>query len=105
MADLGTWYTLYVFRFFSWEITVDFSFAFLRTNPFWKEVYPKRKEFSPNESKVFPFRLYPISERKQNHVDRIACPKVYQFPKTIPMYQTDTFFPQYGPFKNALHSK
>ena len=33
----------------------DFLFAFLRTDPFWKRVYSKRKEFAPKGSKFLPF--------------------------------------------------
>ena len=39
-------------------VKIDFA-------PFWKEVYPKRKEFAPPGSKFFPFRVDPFSEGTQ----------------------------------------
>ena len=34
--------------------------------PFWKEVFPKRKETDPKCEKFFPFRIDPFSEGRQN---------------------------------------
>ena len=45
--------------------TCGFQFVFLHTNPFWKRVYSKRKEFAPQGSKFFPFRVDAISEERQ----------------------------------------
>ena len=39
---------------------------------FWKVVYAKRKKLLPMRSKLFPFRVDPLSEWQQNDFDRIA---------------------------------
>ena len=48
----------------------DLLFAFQYIQSFWKDVYSKRKEFAPNGSKFFPFRVGPFSEGRQNSFDR-----------------------------------
>ena len=49
-------------------------------NPFWKGVYSKRKEFAPNGSKFFPFRVDPFSGRSQKQFWQLPPLKVYPFP-------------------------
>ena len=49
-------------------------FVFLQPNPFWKRIYTKRKEFAPNGSKFFPFRVDLTSKWKQITFDRITQP-------------------------------
>ena len=45
------------------------------SDPFWKVVYSKRKEFAPMGSKVFPFRVDPISEGRKNSILTVASPE------------------------------
>ena len=46
--------------------------AFMHITPLLKIVYSKRKEFAPNESKFFSFRVDPFSEESQNNFDTVT---------------------------------
>ena len=48
---------VYVVFFTKKDDFCDFLFVFLHIKPLQKGVYSKRKEFAPNGSKFFPFRV------------------------------------------------
>ena len=62
----------------------NFLFAFQCISVFLKEVYSKRKEFAPNGSKFFPFKVDPFSEGRQNSLRKLPPLKVY-FSPSVPM--------------------
>ena len=59
-------------------------------SPFWKGIFSKRKEFAPNGSKFFPFRVDPFSEEnwcieskeevKKRLLSLYKLQKMYQVP-------------------------
>ena len=61
---------------YTWEMTMWLTVLLsCTTNPVWKEVYAKRKEFAPKGSKFFPFRVDPFLERRKKQSDRVATPE------------------------------
>ena len=51
--------------FFARENFCDFLFAFLYNKSLVRRGFSKRKEFAPEQSKFFPFRVDPFSESRQ----------------------------------------
>ena len=50
----------------------DFTFTFLHTKSLLKWVFSDTKEFAPKGKKFILFKVYPFSEGRQNHFDRVV---------------------------------
>ena len=61
----------------------EFLFALKHTKALLKGFYPKRKEFAPNGSELFPPRIGQFSEGRQNDLSRIASLESVPVPLTF----------------------
>ena len=84
--DIQTYYHFYTFSFSTFRgldtfgkfsailykgyNVCNFPLASCTKSLFWKEVYYKRKVFSPEKSKLFLFRVYSFSKARQNSFHR-----------------------------------
>ena len=58
--------------------------------PFWKGVFPKRKEFTPLGNKFFSFKVDPFYRQKQQEISKVAYfAKIYQ---VYPVPLNDTHY-------------
>ena len=86
-------YTRYIYRHLELgRLLFDFLFAFEHTDPLLKGTYSKRNVFAPTWSKVFPFRVFPFSESRQNILtdlaafDRVSIPLPAKLKDTLNIF-------------------